>query len=274
LQYHIISCFSIAVNTVSGRPDALVAVVAAGDVWSASLRERALAAMSVVEAFGATRPEVRCALGREALAGVVGLADSWHTSDAAASDVGRRLAAADGGYEANPQPLAVGACSVGVPIPWRRRNPDGSVAAGDESPLAAALLGCPKRTNNEGQDEDQRASVFLPTLGGGVVISPLRRKGKGGGQNGGSRDPNPGELKHAPDTLPGFPDAVKADKKTGVQGGGGLRDRWVDRRGKIYEWDSRHGTVEQYSRTGKHLGEFGVDGQWLAGPVPGRRLWR
>lgn len=57
--------------------------------------------------------------------------------------------------------------------------------------------------------------------------------------------------------LPAFPDAQKAKKKTPVKGGGTLRSRWKDNSGKIYEWDSQHGTVEMYDRTGrKHLGEF------------------
>ena len=64
------------------------------------------------------------------------------------------------------------------------------------------------------------------------------------------------EYIRAPKSLPAFPDAVKVKEKTSVSGGGGLRARWKDRRA-IYEWDSRHGYVEKYSRTtGKHLGEF------------------
>lgn len=30
--------------------------------------------------------------------------------------------------------------------------------------------------------------------------------------------------------------------------------------GTIYEWDSRHGTVEKYDKKGNHLGEFDADG--------------
>jgi hypothetical protein len=37
----------------------------------------------------------------------------------------------------------------------------------------------------------------------------------------------------------------------------GGRARWNGTDGKIYEWDSQHGTVEVYSPNGKvHLGEF------------------
>jgi hypothetical protein len=56
--------------------------------------------------------------------------------------------------------------------------------------------------------------------------------------------------------LPGFPNAAPAKRKTAVQGGGGLRMRWKDHEGNIYEWDSQHGTVEKYNARGKHLGEF------------------
>ncbi len=57
--------------------------------------------------------------------------------------------------------------------------------------------------------------------------------------------------------LPAFPDAKTAKKRTPVKGGGSLRSRWKDSKGRIYEWDSQHGTVEIYDRSGRnHLGEF------------------
>ncbi|WP_237883497.1 S-type pyocin domain-containing protein [Pseudomonas sp. PGPR40] len=63
----------------------------------------------------------------------------------------------------------------------------------------------------------------------------------------------------APDLLPAFPDAVSVRPKSTVQGGGKKRDRWKDRKGRIYEWDFQHGAVEIYDRQGKHLGEFNPD---------------
>lgn len=45
-------------------------------------------------------------------------------------------------------------------------------------------------------------------------------------------------------------------RKISVQGGGGKRVRWKESDGKIYEWDSQHGTVEKYNKRGEHLGEF------------------
>ncbi|RMK18639.1 hypothetical protein IPC1257_01375 [Pseudomonas aeruginosa] len=35
----------------------------------------------------------------------------------------------------------------------------------------------------------------------------------------------------APATLPAFPDALRAKPKTSIQGGGGLRKRWKDKKG-------------------------------------------
>ncbi|TVT80592.1 colicin E3/pyocin S6 family cytotoxin [Pseudomonas sp. H3(2019)] len=59
--------------------------------------------------------------------------------------------------------------------------------------------------------------------------------------------------------LPAFPDAIRRRPKTSVQGGGGLRPRWTDKAGNIYEWDRQHGTLEKYNKRGKHLGEFDVN---------------
>lgn len=60
----------------------------------------------------------------------------------------------------------------------------------------------------------------------------------------------------APKTLSAFPDALPVKAKNTVQGGHARRKRWKDSKGRIYEWDARHGTVELYDRQGRHLGEF------------------
>lgn len=64
----------------------------------------------------------------------------------------------------------------------------------------------------------------------------------------------------APETgeITGFPDLKSAKKKTPKQAGAGLRERWVDPKGRtIYEWDSRHGELEAYRASdGSHLGAF------------------
>jgi hypothetical protein len=49
--------------------------------------------------------------------------------------------------------------------------------------------------------------------------------------------------------------------------------RWKDRRGLLYEWDSRHGTLEVYDAFGRHLGEFdAVTGSRLKIADLGRRI--
>lgn len=62
--------------------------------------------------------------------------------------------------------------------------------------------------------------------------------------------------KPAPSSIPGVPGLRRARPKTSVKGGGGLRKRWTDRDGNIYEWDSQHGALEKYDRRGKHLREY------------------
>ncbi len=62
-----------------------------------------------------------------------------------------------------------------------------------------------------------------------------------------------------PKELTAFPTLKPVKPKTPVQGGSGLRKRWKDEVGNIYEWDSQHGTVEKYNKRGKHLGEFNPD---------------
>ena len=77
----------------------------------------------------------------------------------------------------------------------------------------------------------------------------------------------------APRDLPAFPDAKRVRPKTAVQGGGGLRRRWKGPDGKIYEWDSQHGTVEVYDRRGRHLGEFDPNtGEQIKPPTSGRKV--
>ena len=63
------------------------------------------------------------------------------------------------------------------------------------------------------------------------------------------REPETSELK-------GFPGLTEAKRKTPIQGGGGLRKRWKDKKGNIYEWDYRHGELEKYDKQGRHLGQF------------------
>jgi len=76
-----------------------------------------------------------------------------------------------------------------------------------------------------------------------------------------------------PDYLPAYPDARRARAKTRLVDGG-LRARWKDDEGKIYEWDYQHGKVEIYTKNGrKHLGEFDpLDGRQTGPADPRRRV--
>jgi len=48
---------------------------------------------------------------------------------------------------------------------------------------------------------------------------------------------------------------------------------WKDQRGLIYEWDSRHGALEVYDATGRHLGEYDhVTGDRLKAADAARRI--
>ena len=66
----------------------------------------------------------------------------------------------------------------------------------------------------------------------------------------------------------------KAQAKTLVKGGGQLRNHWKDPKGKIYEWDSQHGTVEVYDRSGRnYLGEFNhITGEQTKPADPTRKV--
>lgn len=76
----------------------------------------------------------------------------------------------------------------------------------------------------------------------------------------------------APKYLKAFPTALPVKPKTPVQGGGGLRKRWKDPEGNIYEWDSRHGTIEKYDKKGNHLGEFNSAGEQIKPSNPNYKI--
>ena len=76
-----------------------------------------------------------------------------------------------------------------------------------------------------------------------------------------------------PRNLPAFPGLKPAKRKTPVQGGGGMRKRWKDQAGNIYEWDYQEGRVEKYDRRGRHLGEFDPNtGEPTKPAGPNRRI--
>ncbi|SCW98569.1 MULTISPECIES: S-type pyocin domain-containing protein [unclassified Pseudomonas] len=83
----------------------------------------------------------------------------------------------------------------------------------------------------------------------------------------------PGDHKYyeAPILLSAFPDAVRVKSKSSVQGGGKKRRRWVDKKGRIYEWDSKSNAVEKYDKLGNHLGEYDhLTGRQTKPAKPGR----
>ncbi|MGD9591619.1 MAG: ankyrin repeat domain-containing protein [Candidatus Berkiella sp.] len=74
-----------------------------------------------------------------------------------------------------------------------------------------------------------------------------------------------------PNTLPGFPEAKRADPGTPYSGG--LRPRWKLPNGKILEWDSQHGELEMYDKRGKHLGAFDFNtGMQIKDKKPSRNI--
>jgi hypothetical protein len=88
-----------------------------------------------------------------------------------------------------------------------------------------------------------------------------------------SRSAGGGDIKYhrPPLALPAFPDALPVKSKSSVQGGGSKRSRWKDRKGRIYEWDSKTGAIEKYDSQGKHLGEFNHEtGEQIDPAKPGR----
>ena len=81
----------------------------------------------------------------------------------------------------------------------------------------------------------------------------------------------------APNTeqITGFENLIKAKPMTPRQGGAGLRERWVEEKGRrIYEWDSQHGELEVYlASDGSHIGAFShLTGEQLKGPKKKRNI--
>lgn len=82
-----------------------------------------------------------------------------------------------------------------------------------------------------------------------------------------------GNYHQKPKNLPAYPDARWAPPKTPIKGGGGLRPRWKDKEGIIFEWDFRHGAVEKYTKRGRHLGEYNHEtGEQTKPADPTRRI--
>ena len=111
--------------------------------------------------------------------------------------------------------------------------------------------------------------IYVPVvLGPGVVFA----KGNDDPPGPTVEKRRPGEVQPAPRELPGFPEAGWAKPKTPREGGG-LRKRWKDPDGRIYEWDYQHGQLEVYSPRGQHVGAFDPQtGSRVGDRVPGRKV--
>ncbi|AZF54912.1 Colicin E3 [Pseudomonas sp. R4-34-07] len=83
----------------------------------------------------------------------------------------------------------------------------------------------------------------------------------------------------APETedITGFPGLIPQKPVTRRKGGAGLRERWIDAKGrKILEWDSKKGELEVYRNSDlEHLGAFDPYTAERRGPAdPKRRIYR
>lgn len=110
--------------------------------------------------------------------------------------------------------------------------------------------------------------VFPADSGIRPVYVVVSARGKGTAEAGHTYHP-------APETedITAFPGLRRAKKKTPYKGG--LRDRWIDTKGRtIYEWDFLHGELEAYrSSDGSHLGSFDYQtGEQLDPPKKNRNI--
>ena len=77
----------------------------------------------------------------------------------------------------------------------------------------------------------------------------------------------------APENIGGIANLTISKRKTPIRGGGGMRKRWKDNKGNIYEWDSQHGALEKYNKRGKHMGELNHETGIQTKPAdPSRRI--
>lgn len=170
----------------------------------------------------------------------------------------------------------------------RRQKPAGAVAVspGRKAPATGDPgKGAPPTAGGAGGGKPPRKP---PAGGGGVAGTGDDDRPDGNGRPGGNGQPEenggnggqPGDRRRpigayipAPRSLPAFPGAQPVRPKTPVKGGGGLRRRWKDQKGNIYEWDSENGRVEKYDKRGRHLGEFDPDtGEQTKPAEPTRRV--
>ncbi|AZF07247.1 S-type pyocin domain-containing protein [Pseudomonas sp. R5-89-07] len=77
--------------------------------------------------------------------------------------------------------------------------------------------------------------------------------------------------------ITGFPGLIPQKPVTPRKGGAGLRERWIDAKGRrIFEWDSKKGELEVYRKSDlEHLGAFDPYTAERRGPAdPKRRIYK
>jgi RHS repeat-associated protein len=152
---------------------------------------------------------------------------------------------------------------------------EGPQYVGDAAPESAPNVTGERRTILTTPPFDPgRATLPTPAISGsGLTVLRSVDDPMAPGDGSAAERRSPGQPVPAPKELDAFPDAQWAKPKTPVQGGGGLRPRWKDSDGRIYEWDRQHGTVEVYNKRGRHLGEFDPKtGEQVKPNDPGRRI--
>jgi RHS repeat-associated protein len=163
--------------------------------------------------------------------------------------------------------------------PYKYVDPDGRLALPTVEIVGIIVIGALAYQALPQEARDQLGRSVLDGLnnltGRGIngipLIPPVFNNEEANGDNS-KHEGSTGPIK-APDVLPAFPDAIPVKPKTSVQGGGGKRKRWKNKK-NIFEWDSQHGTVEVYGKSGKnHKGEFDPNtGKRLKPPNEGRSV--
>ncbi|OXU28552.1 hypothetical protein TSAR_011436 [Trichomalopsis sarcophagae] len=154
--------------------------------------------------------------------------------------------------------------------------------------VAEVIIGHISSINRERLSYFKNAGVEGATLDDAKAVRKIRGfKIRGSGPRIFSKKPGnnnrkgqtpPGQSYHPPPQtkdIKGIPGLESQKRKTPVQGGGGLRSRWQDSKGKnVYEWDSRHGELEKYRKSdGKHMGSFDPKtGNQNKGPDPKKNM--
>ena len=274
-----------AVVTSSARPDALARYAGATGEMDDDLARATRRVAAALDTYRAGRPEFGGPVPdldhhlRRLAADSRGL-DEW------VGGVGAGFGRADGGPDGHLP--AVAGCTLLTPTRLRRRQPDGSDQPLDEPLYAAAPVACGSRTDSRRRParididgERRTTAVFAMATGhlalaGEVLLASRKGGSKGKGDGAGPENPQRPPLLpyHRPPEVPKMPEGLRrVPEKSSVTGGGKLRRRWVDTKGRIYEWDFRHGRLEKYNRAGRHVGEFHPETGEQTGPAkPERHL--